>query len=57
MGRTRKPMSEQQGHLTKEQQTKRFTEQELVKTDNQYFRPNGSPMKRQRKSINGLSRL
>ena len=37
MGRTRKPMSEQQGHLTKEQQTKRFTEQELVKTDNQYF--------------------
>ena len=37
MGRTRKPMSEQQGHLTKEQQTKRYTEQELVRTDNQYF--------------------
>lgn len=37
MGRTRKPMSEQQGHLTKEQQTKRFTEQELVRTDNKYF--------------------
>lgn len=30
-------MSEQKGHLTKSQQTKRYTEQELVKTDNKYF--------------------
>lgn len=37
MGRTRKQMSEQKGHLTKAQQTKRYTEQELVRTDNQYF--------------------
>ncbi len=37
MGRTRKPMSEQKGHLTKNQQTKRHTEQELVRTDNKYF--------------------
>ena len=37
MGRTRKPMSEQKGHLTKSQQTKRYTEQELVRTDNRYF--------------------
>lgn len=37
MGRTRKQMSEQKGHLTKAQQTKRYTEQELVRTDNKYF--------------------
>lgn len=37
MGRTRKPLSEQQGNLTKEQQIKRQTEQELVRTDNKYF--------------------
>ena len=37
MGRTRKPLSEQQGNLTKEQQVKRQTEQDLVKTDNKYF--------------------
>lgn len=37
IGRTRKPLSEQQGHLTKNQQTKRQTEQELVRTDNKYF--------------------
>ncbi len=30
-------MSEQKGHLTREQQTKRQTEQEFVKTDNKYF--------------------
>ncbi len=30
-------MSEQKGHLTKNQQTKRHTEQELVRTDNKYF--------------------
>ena len=38
LGRTRKQLSEQRGHLTKRQQTKRQTEQELVKTDNTYFR-------------------
>jgi P27 family predicted phage terminase small subunit len=37
MGRTRKQLSEQRGHLTKAQQTKRYTEQELVRTDNSYF--------------------
>ncbi len=37
MGRTRKPLSEQQGNLTKAQQVKRQTEQEIVRTDNQYF--------------------
>ena len=37
IGRTRKPLSAQKGHLTKQQQTKRQTEQELVRTDNQYF--------------------
>ena len=37
MGRTRKPLSEQKGNLTKEQQEKRRSEQELVKTPNTYF--------------------
>lgn len=37
MGRTRKVLSEQKGNLTKEQQVKRQTEQELVRTDNKYF--------------------
>ena len=38
MGRTRKQMSEQKGHLTKQQQNRRKTEQELVRTDNNYFK-------------------
>ena len=38
MGRTRKQMSEQKGHLTKQQQNRRLTEQELVRTDNKYFK-------------------
>lgn len=37
MGRTRKQLSEQKGHLTKKQQTRRQTEQELVRTDNKYL--------------------
>ena len=37
MGRTRKPLSEQKGNLTKEQQEKRRSEQELVKTPDTYF--------------------
>ena len=37
IGRTRKALSEQRGHLTRQQQTKRQTEQELVRTDNIYF--------------------
>lgn len=38
MGRTRKQMSEQKGHLTKQQQNRRKTEQELVRTDNKYLK-------------------
>ena len=37
MGRTRKQLSEQKGHLTKKQQTRRQTEQELVRMDNKYL--------------------
>lgn len=37
MGRTRIPLSEQKGNLTKEQQEKRRSEQELVKSPNTYF--------------------
>lgn len=37
MGRTRLPLSEQKGNLTKEQQDKRRTEQGLVTTTNKYF--------------------
>ena len=38
MGRTRKQMSEQKGHLTKQQQNRRKTEQELARTDNKYLK-------------------
>lgn len=37
MGRTRKPLSEQRGNLTKETQTRRAAEQDLVKTDCVYL--------------------
>lgn len=37
MGRTRKPLSEQTGNLTKEIQTRRSIEQDMAKTDNNYF--------------------
>lgn len=37
MGRTRKPLSEQTGNLTKEVQTRRNIEQEMIITDNSYF--------------------
>ena len=37
MGRTRKPLSEQRGNLTKETQTRRAAEQDLVKTDCAYL--------------------
>lgn len=37
MGRTRKPLSEQTGNLTKEIQTRRSIEQEMTKTDKRYF--------------------
>lgn len=37
MGRTRKTLSEQTGNLTKEIQTRRSIEEDMVKTDNRYF--------------------
>lgn len=37
MGRTRLPLSEQKGNLTKLQQNKRLTEQGLATTSNEYF--------------------
>ena len=37
MGRTRKPLSEQRGNLTKETQTRRAAEQDLGKTDCAYL--------------------
>ncbi len=37
MGRTRKPLSEQQGNLTREIQNRKAAEQELVKTDRSYI--------------------
>ena len=37
MGRTRKPLSEQQGNLTKEIQNRKAAEQDLVKTSRSYI--------------------
>ncbi|MBP3380691.1 MAG: phage terminase small subunit P27 family [Ruminococcus sp.] len=42
MGRTRKPLSEQKGHLTSEEQVRRAAEQGLVKSGRSYIaRPPG----------------
>lgn len=38
MGRTRLPLSEQKGNLTKEQQEKRRAEQAIAATDDAYFK-------------------
>lgn len=38
MGRMRKPLSEQKGHLTQEVQTRRSTEESMIRTDTAYLR-------------------